>query len=453
VVVDSGLSTRSGHIFYPEERLRGAAAHLKEQAHISIVGLPGAGKSTFVRQLAAPEIRERLGLDRNYLMVLLDGHEFAHSSLEYVWGAILAALNRARSNLSVVCKKEDAQEISHEGLRGALRSFRNYRFILILDHCSSLVHMEPEQSACCSLLHLDRRYSPTLVTVPDTPFHLPPCIPEVRDQFVPIDLTLSPQQALQFLDTALPQLDMDRALKDRLSREIVNWVGGNLYLLDSVCYWAAKASEYPSDRHTYPDFSRVVYESCLADAESLFAVWWKILDEREQMILLAMDELQRLTTVWQNIMGELSGKGLVQRQSDRYLVFPKMFSDYVSRQLATRDVGPFRLDLKRIQTVYVNGKPRNLSRGQACAFFRLFVHRNQVVPYGRLYADLHSPYVDIAENTMHEMDASSMMSVDRGLKELREALTAGKLVERVPPDDNIPLRGYRLAVSSLDQDG
>ena len=51
MTVNGEPSTRSGYIFYPEERLREAAAHLKEQAHLSICGLPGTGKSTFVCQL------------------------------------------------------------------------------------------------------------------------------------------------------------------------------------------------------------------------------------------------------------------------------------------------------------------------------------------------------------------------------------------------------------------
>jgi len=447
VAVNSELSTRSGYTFYPEELLRDAAAHLKEQAHISICGLPGTGKSTFVRQLADLEVRKRLGLDQNYLMVLFDGQEFAHSSLEHVWGAILAAFKRACSSLSEVCKKDDAQRVKEEDFKEALHNLRHYRLVLVLGNCSGL-HMGPERNLCHNLLHLNIMHRPTLIMIRN-----PACNREILSEFVPIDVTLSSEQALQFLDQALPQWGGDRALKNKLSREILGWVGGNLSLLDGVCYRAAEVGGNLPSRRAYPDFSRAVYDSCLRDAEPLFAAWWRILEEREQMVLLAMDELQRLTTSWQDAMKELSRKGLVQEQGDRHLISPKMFSDYVSKQPATRSAGPFQLDLRRIQIVHVDGKPRSLSRGQACAFFRLIVHRDQVVSCSYLYADLHSPYGYITEDKMHEMDASSMESVDRGLDELRKTLTVDKLIERISLDDNAPLIGYRLAVSSPGQDG
>jgi len=448
VTVNSEPSTRSGHIFYPGERLREVAARLKDQAHVLICGLPGSGKSTFVRQLADREIRERLGLDRTYLMTLLDGHEFAHSSLEHVWGAILAAFHRARVSLSEVCKRDDAQRVEYKDLKEALRSFRRNRLVLALDNCSGL-HTGPGCTVCHDLLHLDIKHSPTLIIVPNLP-----CDQQIRDEFVTMDITLSPEQALRFLGLALPQLGVDSILRDRLSLEIVDWVGGNLSLLDSVCYWTARVIGNSLNRYAYPDLSRAVYENCLRDAEPLFAGWWQILDEREQMIVLAMDELQRLTVGWQNVMEELASKGLVQEQGDRYLVSPRMFGDYVSKQPTTRDAGPLRLDPKRLQTVYVNGKPCSLSRGQACAFFRLFVHRGQVVPYTHLFADLHTPYVSIAGDKVHETDTSSMMlSVDRGLDELCKVLAVGGLIERVPPDGGTPLRGYRLAISSPGQAG
>ena len=448
MIVNSKPSTRSGHILYPGERLREVATRLKEQAHVFVCGLPGTGKSTFVRQLADLETRERLGLDRTYLMALLDGHEFAHSSLEYVWGAVLTAFSRARVSLSEVCKREDAPRVEYKDLKDAMRSFRHSRLVLVLDNCSGL-HAGPGWTVCHDLLHLDIKHSPTLIVVPNLP-----CDQKIRDEFVTMDITLSPEQALRFLDQALPQLGIDSVVRNRLSREIVDWVGGNLSLLDSVCYWTTEVSANFPNRYAYPGLSRAVYENCLKDAEPFFAGWWQTLNEREQMIVLAMDELQRLTAGWQNVMGELVGKGLVQEQGDRYLVSPRMFGDFVSKQPTTRDAGPFRLDLKKIQTVYVNGKPCSLSRGQACAFFRLFVHRNQIVPYTHLFADLYTPHVSITGDKVHEMDTSStMLSVDRGLDELCKALTVGGLIERVPPDAGTPLRGYCLAVSSPGQAG
>lgn len=448
MAVNSEPSTRSGHIFYPGERLREVATHLKEQAHVFICGLPGTGKSTFVRQLADLETRERLGLDRSYLMALLDGQEFAHSSLECVWGAILAAFDRARASLSEVCQREDARRVEYKGLKDAMRSFRRHRLVLVLDNCSGL-HEGPGLAVCHDLLHLDIKHSPTLVVVPNLPFDQ-----KIRDGFVRVDITLSPEQALRFLNQALPHLGIDSVVRNRLSLEIVDWVGGNLSLLDGVCYWATEVSASIPNRYAYPDLDRAVYENCSKGAEPLFDKWWKTLNEREQMIVLAMDELQRLAVGWQNVMKELTGKGLVQEQGNRYLVSPRMFGDYVSKQPATQDAGPFRLDPKRIQTVYVNGKPCSLSRGQACAFFRLFVHRGQIVPYTHLFADLHTPYMSITGDKVHEADTSSMMlSVDRGLDELCKVLAVGGLIERVPPNAGIPLRGYCLAVSSPGQAG
>ena len=447
MVTDSELPTRSGYTFYHEERLAQAAGYLRERAHISICGLPGTGKSTFVRQLADPEIRERLGLGQDYLMVLLDGQEFADAFPERVWGAILAAFNRARSSLSEVCKKEDAQRVNYKDLKEALRAFRRYKLVLVLDNCSGL-HTGSGRTVCHDLLYLDIKYSPTLIVVPN-----PPCNREERTEFVPIDVALSSEQALQFLDQALPQMNVDKASKDKLSREIVNWVGVNLSLLDGVCHWAAEVGGAPPNRRSYPGFGRAVYEDCFRDAEPLFEAWWEILQEHEQMVLLAMDELQRLTMCWRDVMKELSKKGLVQEQGDRHLISPRMFGDYVSKQHATHRAGPFQLNLKGIQTVDVDGKLRNLSRGQACAFFRLYVHRNQVVPYGRLYADLHSPYVDITEDEVQEMDASSMESVDRGLDGLRKTLAVDKWIERIPPDGEAPLVGYSLTVSSSSRGG
>lgn len=331
MVTDSELSTRSGYTFYHEERLSQAAAHLKERAHISICGLPGTGKSTFVRQLISRETRKRFELDDGFLMVLLDGREFAHLPLEYIWGAICTALSCARSGSSVVCRKEGAQGVSYEDLKATLRSLKNYRVVVLLDDCSSLPHIQPEQSVCCGFLHLDKRYSPTLVTAPNPPSVAPACIPEVRDQFVLMHLEISPEQALRFADGGLSRSVLDRDLRDRISREIVDWVGGNLYLLDRACYWAAKESEILSTGHVYTDFSRTVYERCLKEAEQLFAAWWRILGEREQIILLAIDQLQRSAASWHSVTEALSGRGFVRRRSDRYLIHPKMFSDYVSR--------------------------------------------------------------------------------------------------------------------------
>jgi len=211
--------------------------------------------------------------------------------------------------------------------------------------------------------------------------------------------------------------------------------------------------ESPGDvRPAHPFFKRIVHELCLLDAQELFARWWKILDEREQMILLAIDELERLTYRWQGAIEKLVSKGFAQRHGGRSLIRSNMFSDYVSRQPAVHSAGPFRLDLKNIQTVYVGDTPCELSPGQACVFFRLFLHRNHVVPYSDLYADLYAPYVSVAEDRVYELDQSLVAAVDRELDQLCKSLKMSKEIEQVPPDGDTPLIGYRLAVSSKDQD-
>jgi len=469
------------------EHLKRAATLLREEAPLLVLGLPGTGKSTFVRQLISPEIRTRLGLDQGYRMVLLDGQELVHSSLEHIWGAIVTALNRSRSSHSVVCEAKDAQAISYEHLKDALRSFRDYKLILILDHWPDLP-TESKGSIYERLFHLPPKYCPTLVVVPNA------CILERGDQFVPIDLTLSPEQAKQFLVEALSQLDLCTAIEQGFFHEIVDWVGGNLYLLDRACYWTIKLHENPSDvterwvsgkirqssfrewrlaeemicqlakgvslekcsgvngEPSHPAFRRIVYEMCLLDAQELFARWLKTLSEREQIILLALDELQHLTPRWQSEMERLSTRGFVQRLEHRYLIRPKMFDDYISRKLTICSGGSFRFDLKNIQTIYVNDTPCKLSPEQACVFFRLFLQRNDIVPYSELYADLYTPYDHIIGVRMHELDQLSMIAVDLELDELRKTLKVDKEIERVPPDDDAPLRGYRLVVSTEDRD-
>jgi hypothetical protein len=427
-------------------------------------------------------------------MVLLDVQEFSDLSLDHIWGAIVTALNRARSSLSAVCTREDVVKVSHGDLRNTLHGLKNYRPILIFDNCncSSLL----ERSLCYHLLILSKRSYPTLIVVPNPLYGARPCALETGDQFVPIDLALSPEPAQQFVVDALSETGMGTVPANELSHEIVDWVGGNLALLDCACHWTIKLSENPrkavdlwlstegdlnrfwlspkegewgpqrrrlgevaaSEERpggdvwlAHPTFRRIVYEMCLLDAQQLFARWLGILDERGHMILLAIDELQRLTPRWQSEIEGLSSVGFVQGQGGRYLIRPKMFSDYM-RQPTVHSAGPFRLDLKTLQTVYVRDTPCELSPGQACVFFRLFLHRNHVVPYGDLYADLHAPYVSVAEDRVYKLDQSSVAAVDRELDQLRKILKMSEEIERVPFDGDAPSTGYRLAVSPEDQD-
>lgn len=477
------LSTRSGHVFRPMEHLRTAAAWLREGAHILVHGLPGTGKSTFVRQLILPEVRTELGLDQDYLMVLLDGQRFAHLSLEHIWGAIVAALNRSRSNFSAVCEAEDVQETSYEHLADTFRGLRDHRLVLILDHCSSLP-AELEEGVCRGLLCLPKRHCPTLVVIPKTDIL-------ERDQFVPLHLVLSARQAQQFVAQAFLRLSEDRTLENELADEIIGWVGGNLTLLDCACHWAlklrtnpvdvtmrwlsGKEGQRPFDRsrmaqymaqqltnevHRYPGassgqagltFKRIVYETCLLDMRQLFASWLETLGEREQLILLTLDRLQPMASRWPGEVAKLISKGLVQRQAGRYLLFPKMFHDHVSREPAVCSAGPFCLDLKNPQIVYVNDRPCNLSPEQACVFLRLFLERDDPVPCDELYADLHASYAHTAEYRMHGLDQLSLMVVDLELDELRRVLKVDKEIQRIPADNNASLRGYRLVVSPEDR--
>lgn len=478
------LSTRSGHVFRPTEHLRTAAARLREGAHLLVHGLPGTGKSTFVRQLILPEVRTELGLGQDYLMVLLDGRQFAHLSLEHIWGAIVAALDRSRSNFSAVCEAEGALETSYEHLADTFRGLRDHKPVLILDHCSSLP-AGLEEGVCRGLLCLPKRYCPTLVVVPKTDIL-------ERDQFVPINPVLSPEQAQRFLAQTLLQLDVDRVLENELADEIVEWAGGNLSLLDCTCHWAlrlrtnpldiamrwlsGKEGQRPFDKSPMAQymvqqltkamkrpgassgqagltFQRIVYETCLLDARQLFASWLKTLGEQEQLILLALDGLQPLASRWPGEIAKLISKGIVQRQAERYLLFPKMFRDHVSREPAVCSAGPFRLDLKNPRTVYVNDRPCNLSPEQACVFLRLFLRRDDPASCDELYADLHASYVHTGEYRIHGLDQLSLMVVDLELDELRRVLKVDKEIERIPPDNDAPLRGYRLVVFPEDRNG
>lgn len=487
MTASSELSTRSGYVFYPMEHLKRAAALLREGAHLLIRGLPGTGKSTFVRLLNNPEIQKRLGLDQDYLIVLFDGLDFARLSPSEIEDTMVKKLSRVRADS---LGGESAKEASYSDLREALRGLKDRRLVLVLEGCDcSNLAME----LCSDWFRIHKKYSPTLVLIPATTCVARACSLETNDQCVRMDLRLSPEQVQQFLAGALPELDMGSTIGEKVFHEIVDWVGGNLCLLDHACHWimelhknpldvtkrwlsgkggrtlfheldlaqdivqhlAKEAQRYPgiSGWLACPTFRRIVYDMCSSDVQQLFVRWLTILDERERLILLALDELQRLSAQWQQEITKLSRKGFVQKQGDRYLIYPKMFNDYVSREDTTCSAGPFRLDVKDIQTVYVNGTPCRLSPGQACAFFRLLLQKNTLVSYGELYADLYAPYGHLDEDKVHEPDQLSVITVDLELDGLRKVLKVSEEIQRDPPNSDVPLRGYRLVVPPEGQAG
>lgn len=472
------LPTESRYIWERTEDLRKAADWLRKGAHLTIGGLPGTGKSTFVRQLVSSDVRERLCLGSEFLMVLLDGREFSGLSHEQIWGAIFGALQNARvSGVSQICTKRNLRATGYGELRGLFRSLRDMKSVVIFDHCSSLCTVTG-QCVCNDLLRLSKKRSLALVTVPTPLCSSNTCAGQDCDQLVPMWLPLlSPAQAGVFVSRALLSLDIGEDLKDDLQGRFVDWVGGNLSLLDSACdltvklvenyvdvvmfyYWPSWREKAQFRRETDasgkgwrddPTFKRILYELCSLDVQPLYTRWWSVLDDREKMILLAIDELQRIDPLWPEEIKGLIAKGFVRRQGERYVIHPKLWHDHILEQPATSRVGPFSFDLRDIQTVYVHGERRELSPEQAGVFFRLCLQRDHMVPYTHLYADLHAPYGDVIEDRGYPLDRFSIKAIDFDIDELRRALRVGSdVIQRVPYSRDALYSmsdGYRLAVS------